>query len=76
MYDKVYLLKVASFDVGILYLSEVGKAVVVTRVRLHGRKITTYKYKYMSIIIQEQIILDLTMININFTQILLHTSME
>ena len=76
MYDKVYLLKVASFDVGILYLSEVGKAVVVTRVRLHGRKITAYKYKYMSIIIQEQIILDLTMININFTQILLHTSME
>ena len=29
-----YLLKVAPFDIGIFDLSEVGKAVVVTRVRL------------------------------------------
>jgi hypothetical protein len=34
----MYLLKVSSFDVGIFHLSEVGKAIVVTRVRLAGGK--------------------------------------
>ena len=44
--QSVYLLKVASFDVGIFHLPEVGKAVVVTRVRLQRiRKTTTYQYK-------------------------------